>query len=118
MSPPVVMNIRPNDSGSRAWDPAIQHGFVMESQSGLQQLYGPAPVKLPSVVPVFNEEHTVRQVLEALIAQPIPGDFEIIVVDDGSTDRTTEMLQASWHHKHVHVRHETNRGKGAAVRTG
>ena len=78
----------------------------------------PASFKLTIVIPVYNEELTVRQVLEDLIAQPIPGDYEIIVVDDGSTDRTTEMLQASWHHRHVHVRHESNRGKGAAVRTG
>ncbi len=115
---PVVVNIQPDDSGSRVWDPTIQRGFVTESQSGLRQLYGPAPFKLTIVVPVFNEEHTVRQVLEALIAQPIPGDFEIIVVDDGSTDRTTDILQAGWHNRHVCVRHETNRGKGAAVRTG
>ena len=69
-------------------------------------------------MPVYNEEHTIRQVLQSLIAQPIPGDFEIIVVDDGSTDRTKEMLQASWHSRHACMRHETNRGKGAAVRTG
>ena len=78
----------------------------------------PGAFKLTIVVPVYNEEHTIRQVLQSLIAQPIPGDFEIIVVDDGSTDRTKEMLQASWHSRHACMRHETNRGKGAAVRTG
>ncbi len=118
MSPPVVVNIQPDESGSRAWDPVVQRGFLTEPQSVLQQLNDPAPFKLTIVVPVYNEEQTVRQVLDSLIAQPIPGDFEIIVVDDGSTDRTKDILQASWHNRHVCVRHETNRGKGAAVRTG
>ncbi len=78
----------------------------------------PIPFKLTIVVPVFNEEGTIRQVLDALVAQPIPGDFEVIVVDDGSTDRTQEILQSTWHNRHLSVRHEVNRGKGAAVRTG
>ena len=118
MSPPVVVNLQPDEFGSRAWGQDVQRGPVTKSQSLFQQLNDPAPFKLTIVVPVFNEEHTVRQVLDALIAQPIPGDFEIIVVDDGSTDQTKDILQASWHNRHVCVRHETNRGKGAAVRTG
>src|ERR1700722_5772750 len=74
----------------------------------------PLPFKLTIVVPVFNEERTIRRVLDSLVAQPLPGDVEIIVVDDGSTDRTQEILQATWHTRHVGVRHEVNRGKGAA----
>ena len=58
MSPPVVVNIQPDDSGSRVWDQAVQRGLVTESQSALQQPNGPAPFKLTIVVPVFNEEHT------------------------------------------------------------
>ncbi|MGO9964683.1 MAG: glycosyltransferase family 2 protein [Acidimicrobiales bacterium] len=96
----------------------MERAAVAGFQSSFQQRSDQVPFKLTIVVPVFNEEHTVRQVLEALMDQPIPGNFEIIVVDDGSTDRTREILQASWHHRHVCVRHETNRGKGAAVRTG
>ncbi len=117
-SPPVVVSIQPDDSGSQDWGQAVQRGLVRELQSAPQQPSDPAPFKLTIVVPVFNEERTVRQVLEALTAQPVPGDFEIIVVDDGSTDRTKDILQASWHNRRVCVRHETNRGKGAAVRTG
>jgi glycosyltransferase involved in cell wall biosynthesis len=78
----------------------------------------PLPFKLTIVVPVFNEERTIRRVLDSLVAQPLPGEVEIIVVDDGSTDRTQEILQATWHTRHVGVRHEVNRGKGAAVRSG
>ena len=118
MSPPVVVNIQPDESGSRVWGKAVERAAAAESRLQFQHPDDRAPFKLTIVVPVFNEEQTVRQVLGALMDQPIPGDFEIIVVDDGSTDRTREILQASWHHRHVCVRHETNRGKGAAVRTG
>jgi hypothetical protein len=118
MSPPVVVSIQTEELDSGTWGQAAEGGFVAESHSVVQQLHDPEPFKLTIVVPVFNEENTVRQVLEGLVAQPIPGDFEIIVVDDGSTDRTKEILQATWHSRHVCVRHETNRGKGAAVRTG
>ena len=118
MSPPVVVNLQPDESGSRVWEQPGQHGSVTDPQTVFRHLNSPVPFKLTIVVPVFNEEHTVRQVLDALLDQPVPGDFEIIVVDDGSTDQTKDILQASWHHRHVCVRHETNRGKGAAVRTG
>jgi len=112
------VSIQPDRSDFGTAEQAVERPYVMAPPTELSGLREPTPFKLTVVVPVYNEEHTVGQVLETLIAQPIPGDFEIIVVDDGSTDRTTEMLQASWHHRHVHVRHETNRGKGAAVRTG
>lgn len=71
--------------------------------------------KLTIVVPVFNEERTIRVVLNALKFQPVPGDVEIIVVDDGSTDRTSEVICDV---PHVRIRHEKNLGKGAAILTG
>jgi len=118
LSPRAVASIQRDASDSRTWLQVAERESVMTTPTLLPQPSGATPFKLTIVVPVYNEEHTVRQVLEALIAQSIPGDFEIIVVDDGSTDRTTDILQASWHNRHVCVRHETNRGKGAAVRTG
>lgn len=71
--------------------------------------------KLTIVVPVFNEERTIRSVLNALKLQPVPGDVEIIVVDDGSTDQTPEII---FNMPHVRIRHEMNLGKGAAILTG
>lgn len=114
MSPPAVVSIQRDAPDSRNW---VREGG-MASPTLLPQPSSLPPFKLTIVVPVFNEEHTISQVLEALIDQSIPGDFEIIVVDDGSTDRTRELLQASRHSTQVCIRHETNRGKGAAVRTG
>jgi glycosyltransferase involved in cell wall biosynthesis len=118
MASPAVVSIQRDASSSRTWAHAGERDNVVTPTSLFPHQVGALPFKLTIVVPVYNEEHTIRQVLEALIAQSIPGDFEIIVVDDGSTDRTKELLQASWHSRHVNVRHETNRGKGAAVRTG
>ena len=76
---------------------------------------GAVRFKLTIVVPVFNEERTIRAVLNALKFQPVPGDVEIIVVDDGSTDQTPEVICDV---PHVRIRHEMNLGKGAAILTG
>jgi glycosyltransferase involved in cell wall biosynthesis len=68
-------------------------------------------------MPVFNEERTIVQAVEEVLQTLYPCDFELIVVDDGSTD-ATEMLLASLHHDRLVVyRHMENRGKGAALRT-
>src|SRR2546425_2079792 len=72
------------------------------------------------VVPVYNEEETVAQVLESL--SQVPLDLEVVVVDDASTDRTWEILQTLRNKEpfntYRYVRHERNQGKGAGLRTG
>ena len=73
-------------------------------------------MKLSIVIPVYNEIGTVDDILKRVGS--VPQDKEIIVVDDGSTDGTTEWLKESAG-EGVHVLfHQENRGKGAAVRTG
>jgi dolichol-phosphate hexosyltransferase len=75
------------------------------------------PPVLSVLMPVYNEAGTVRQAIEQVLATDL-GDFELIVVDDGSTDGTGEILAAGDWPEHVRVhRHERNAGKGAAVRT-
>jgi glycosyltransferase involved in cell wall biosynthesis len=88
----------------------------------------PAPLKLSQlnvdnrylsvVMPVYNEAATIRQIVNAALAQPMVA--EVVVVDDGSSDTTWELLNAlrAENARIVLHRHETNRGKGAAVRTG
>ena len=73
-------------------------------------------MKLSIIVPVFNEEKTILQILEKVKKADIPTVHEIIVVDDGSTDGTREKLKSI---KGVKIiLHKKNQGKGAAVKTG
>jgi glycosyltransferase involved in cell wall biosynthesis len=64
------------------------------------------------VIPAFNEEAGLPVVLQKLL--PLAREFQILVVDDGSTDRTSE---AARDYGCSVVRHPRNRGKGAAIRT-
>jgi glycosyltransferase involved in cell wall biosynthesis len=70
-------------------------------------------------MPVFNERATVETALERLLAVDVQVDrFELIVVDDGSTDGTRELLEGrDWPQSVRIVRHTRNLGKGAALRT-
>jgi glycosyltransferase involved in cell wall biosynthesis len=65
------------------------------------------------VVPIYNEEGTLLELLERLRRAPFRK--EIIVVDDGSTDKTPDILAEQ--RDIIALRHERNRGKGAAIRT-
>jgi len=74
------------------------------------------------LVPVFNEEEAVRTALLRVLNAPLPEGVrtEAVVVDDGSNDRSPEILQelADEYPSRVRIfRHPVNRGKGAAVRT-
>ncbi|MFQ6133441.1 MAG: glycosyltransferase family 2 protein, partial [Armatimonadota bacterium] len=69
------------------------------------------------IIPVYNEESTVHEVIERVKA--LPYDKEIIVVDDGSTDATASQLSEANDHPVVTVfTSPVNFGKGAAVRIG
>ena len=70
---------------------------------------------LSVLIPVFNEEETVQELLERVLA--VPCEKELVVVDDCSTDRTWDVL-SSINDPRVRVyRHEVNQGKGSAIRT-
>jgi glycosyltransferase involved in cell wall biosynthesis len=71
-------------------------------------------MKLSVLVPVWNERETIDELLSTVLAVDV--DKQVIVVDDCSTDGTSEILER-WRDKVVLLRHEINRGKGAAVRT-
>ena len=69
------------------------------------------------IIPAFNEEQTIGQVLEALCAVPL--DKQVIVVNDGSTDGTYTVLEALCATYELTVVHcAENRGKGFAIRSG
>jgi glycosyltransferase involved in cell wall biosynthesis len=73
-------------------------------------------MKLSIVIPIYNEIHTIRQVLDRVKASPY--DKEIILVDDGSTDGSREFLASLDEAGIIVVLQDRNRGKGAALRTG
>ena len=75
-------------------------------------------MKLTIVIPCFNEKQTIRSIVDAVRSAPYP-QKEIIVVDDFSTDGTREILANELAGKIERlVFHETNQGKGAALRSG
>ncbi len=71
-------------------------------------------MKLTVVMPVYNERETVKEIVERVLK--VPEVYELVVVDDCSTDGTYEVLKRIPGIKLV--RHERNMGKGAAIRTG
>ena len=76
-------------------------------------------MKLSVVVPIYNERDTVRTILSRVLATP--HEKEVILVDDGSTDGTRQVLAEIEAEKLQGVRviyHEVNQGKGGALRTG
>jgi glycosyltransferase involved in cell wall biosynthesis len=74
-------------------------------------------VKLTIIMPVYNEEARVGEAIKQVLEVEFPCDYELVVVDDGSTDSTPTIL-GSFDDPRVRVIRQRNQGKGAAVRTG
>lgn len=75
---------------------------------------------LTILIPCYNEYNTIEKALAAVNESPVsPHDIEIIVIDDCSTDGTREKLEGQLYVVYDKlICHETNRGKGAALRSG
>jgi glycosyltransferase involved in cell wall biosynthesis len=73
-------------------------------------------LKVSIIIPVYNEAVTIREILARVRSSPI--NKEIVIVDDGSTDGTREILkQVDYPDVHI-ILHDVNQGKGMAIRTG
>src|SRR5579859_2421430 len=75
-------------------------------------------MKLSVIVPVFNEERTIQKAIQNLLRSR--DVYEVIVVDDGSSDKTSQIL-AKLAKKHFHqlkLLKKKNGGKGSAVKMG
>jgi glycosyltransferase involved in cell wall biosynthesis len=76
---------------------------------------------LSILMPVYNEIERAEQAISEVLATELPTDFELIIVDDGSTDGTRELLRnGDWGSGGGRVRlieHAQNQGKGAAIQT-
>jgi glycosyltransferase involved in cell wall biosynthesis len=85
--------------------------------AGFPFVYNPAHMKLSVIIPVYNEVGSIQEILKRVQATKLAR--EIIVVDDGSSDGTRDVLRKLDGKGGIRVvLHEQNKGKGAAVRSG
>ncbi|MBS3083587.1 glycosyltransferase family 2 protein [Candidatus Pacearchaeota archaeon] len=79
-------------------------------------------MKLSIIVPVYNEEKTIATILKRLISVKLGVSKEIIIIDDGSKDKSLERINLFKDNKKkdisVKIVSKTNRGKGSAIREG
>jgi glycosyltransferase involved in cell wall biosynthesis len=78
------------------------------------------PATLSILMPVYNELATVEAAIDDALTAELPvASRQLVIVDDGSTDGTRELLQGrEWPENVMLVLHERNQGKGAALQTG
>jgi glycosyltransferase involved in cell wall biosynthesis len=113
LSNPVAGGISPAAIGVRPIPHPSTRGLAPDLLAS-RPFDGAARPVASIILPAYNEEHGIAAVLRSL--RPVlDGRYEVIVVDDGSTDRTA-LVAELWGARVV--RHEVNRGKGAALRTG
>src|ERR1700738_2856367 len=73
---------------------------------------------LSILMPVYNERERVERAIAEVLSTELPTDFELIVVDDGSTGGTRDILRGrDWDERVRLFEHDVNQGKGAAIRT-
>ncbi|MBL8827211.1 MAG: glycosyltransferase family 2 protein [Planctomycetaceae bacterium] len=98
---------------------ALEAAVDVLGDQALDQVDGfrlPANFKLTILMPVYNEKRTIQEIIARVRALPLPK--EVIVVDDGSTDGTRELLKGIRSDRELKVVfHSHNQGKGAAIRT-
>ena len=74
--------------------------------------------KLTIVMPAYNEQDTIREIVDRVLGVEVGLEKELVIVDDFSKDKTREILAALGDPRIKVVLHPENRGKGAALRTG
>jgi glycosyltransferase involved in cell wall biosynthesis len=73
---------------------------------------------LSILMPVYNERERIERAIAEVLATELPADFELIIVDDGSTDGTRDILRSREPDDRVRlIEHDHNQGKGAAIQT-
>jgi glycosyltransferase involved in cell wall biosynthesis len=116
----VVNETMPGDSTA----PPINHdGWSLSSRDGGRDARlspedpraARRPLKLSILMPVYNEERTLRRAVEEVLTQQYPVDIELCVIEDGSTDSTRRLLDKLHDPRMIVHRHPRNLGKGAAL---
>ncbi len=74
---------------------------------------------LSILMPVYNERERIERAIAEVLSTELPAEFELIIIDDGSTDGTREILRGGdWGDRVRLIEHDKNQGKGAAIQTG
>ena len=109
-----VLSLHTHDVNRKTWDDILQP-TTYHLQPVTYHL-----VMLSLIIPVFNEENSIEKTVATLhtALETYDGDFEIVVVNDGSTDRTQETLSKLNLQKLRIETHPINRGYGASIKTG
>jgi len=111
LPPPVDALVPSPFELERESDCAAARGAALEEDACA------ATLRLSVVVPVFNERATIERVLDRVLR--VPQVHEIVLVDDGSTDGTRDVLRRLADPPRIRiVEHPENVGKGAALKTG
>ncbi len=74
-------------------------------------------MKLTVIIPVYNEEHTIENLINKVVNLDVDFKIEIILVDDCSTDNTRQVIRSIDSKIHKIILHEKNYGKGAAIKS-
>ena len=72
-------------------------------------------MKISIIIPVYNEEKYILEILKKVNLQKKNYDLEIIISDDASTDKTLELIKQNSHLYDKLIENKENRGKGAAI---
>lgn len=114
---------------SRSTSPAVNHQAGLQNPAAVIRAYPivlprqfrstitPVKVKLSILMAAYNEEQTIKRVVQAVLDIDYPCEVELIVVNDGSRDRTGQLLKEIDDRRVVVHHHPVNRGKGAALKT-
>ena len=73
-------------------------------------------MKFSIIIPAYNEEKTIKKIIDKVKRVPYPGKVEIIVVNDGSTDKTAQIIKKI--PGIIFINNQENKGKGFALREG
>lgn len=90
---------------------------MRQTKAEVHSLNGESQLTLSIMMAVFNEERTIMRAVDEVLASEFPCDVELIIVNDGSTDRTAEFLAEVTDPRVTVHHHDKNRGKGAALRS-
>ena len=76
-------------------------------------------MKISIIIPAYNEEETIRELISRVFLAPCPTEKEVIVINDASADNTEKILEESkYRNNFLLLNHQRNQGKGAAIKTG